>query len=665
MTLRHLLYLLVILACAAAGYAINAIAFERQKSEQEIAATRASAQVAAYLERNLLHNVHVTEAVRAMFEAQPQLPQSRFTSIAAELTRGMENVVNVAAAPGRIIEYVHPFEPNRSALGLDLAEFPQFQPSIEKAIRTGEVTIDGPVDIVQGGTALITRAAVKNLSASDDVSGIWGIVSLVIDQNQLLTSAAAEVERDGFDVAITDLTGSLLHGADDFADQRSMATDLSFAGLTWQVAVAPAGGWVAVSTYRTEIWLLVSIAGLIGLALVHWLGRTADRTHRAEKQLEEAIDALEDGFALYDNDDRLILCNARYRDFYSSSAEAIVPGATFEDILRYGLSNGQYFDAIGREEEWLGQRLEAHQRSGIHLEQPLADGRWLRVVERKTPSGNIVGFRVDITELKDALENSEAASRSKSTFLNTISHELRTPLTVVLGYNAFVRYPEKLPSFQALAVAIDKNDKAAAAEGLAAFRSELQRFGRQIDASGQQLMALISGILDLAAVEEGSVSLDLERIDLAQIVVDVTEQFRPLAEKKGIALSNEATPVEINVDPLRLRQILFNLVGNALKFTEEGSVTIRTGYENGEPWIEVEDTGAGIAPEHVDTIFDRFTQVGDSTSHGNAGVGLGLSISRELAHMHGGDLTVRSVEGAGSTFRLQLKNAIRLAHDAA
>ncbi|MDL1862770.1 PAS domain S-box protein [Betaproteobacteria bacterium PRO7] len=136
-----------------------------------------------------------------------------------------------------------------------------------------------------------------------------------------------------------------------------------------------------------------------------------ERAQAAERELREAIEALEDGFVLYDADDRLVLCNARYREIYRESADLIRPGMRFEDGLREGIRRGQYPQAAGREETWIAERLAAHCSAGSVIEQRLPDGRWLRIAERRTSDGGIVGFRVDITALKAATERAEAGAR--------------------------------------------------------------------------------------------------------------------------------------------------------------------------------------------------------------------------------------------------------------
>jgi len=165
-----------------------------------------------------------------------------------------------------------------------------------------------------------------------------------------------------------------------------------------------------------EVHLVRSVAKVIVSVLVRRdneekLLASADDAAKARATLVSAVEALQDGFVLYDADDRLVICNERYREIYKRSAEAIVPGARFEDILRHGLDNGEYAEAIGREEEWLVERLANHRRSDNAIEQQLGDGRWLRIFEKATPDGGRVGLRVDITEIKLA-ETRALADRS-------------------------------------------------------------------------------------------------------------------------------------------------------------------------------------------------------------------------------------------------------------
>ncbi len=241
------------------------------------------------------------------------------------------------------------------------------------------------------------------------------------------------------------------------------------------------------------------------------------------------------------------------------------------------------------------------------------------------------------TKLEESQRAAEAASQSKSEFLANTSHEIRTPLTAIIGYSE---------------VLLDRLQD-----------PENRRAVETIRRNGEFLLALINDILDLSKIEAGR--LEVERIECypVQLLQEVVELMRPRADSRNLKLQVElATPIpqRITTDPTRLRQVLVNLVGNAIKFTEIGSVTIRAALiqqEGQEPLLEfrVIDTGIGIPKQKLDTIFQPFSQADTSVTRKFGGTGLGLTISRRLTRMLGGDLTVESTPGKGSTFIVRVK----------
>jgi signal transduction histidine kinase len=248
----------------------------------------------------------------------------------------------------------------------------------------------------------------------------------------------------------------------------------------------------------------------------------------------------------------------------------------------------------------------------------------------------------DVTEprrlealLRDEAREAEANSRAKSAFLATMSHELRTPLNAVIGFANVLR----------------KNTPGNLAE------RDLDYLGR-IVANGRHLLSVIEDILDLSKIEAGRLEVQLDPVPVGELVDEVVSSLELQAQRRGIGLRAEVVPglVELKTDRQRLRQILLNLMGNAVKFTGEGGVTVRVLGETGEApsTIEVEDTGMGIPAEYLATIFEPFRQVDDSTTRSFGGAGLGLSISQSLCQLLGYQLAVRSEPGKGSVFTVHL-----------
>ncbi|WP_102223957.1 hybrid sensor histidine kinase/response regulator [Acidimangrovimonas sediminis] len=355
-----------------------------------------------------------------------------------------------------------------------------------------------------------------------------------------------------------------------------------------------------------------------------------------------ALEAIPDGFVLYDRQDRMVACNQRYREIYSETAPAIVPGARFEEILRYGLARGQYRDAEGREEAWLAERLASHRAGNSLIEQQLGDGRWLRVLEQETPDGGRVGLRVDITEMKQqqaALEEArlaaEAANRAKSAFLANMSHEIRTPMNGVVG----------------MADLLCDTD----------LNGDQRLYAETIKTSGEALLEIINDVLDYSKIEADKLILRPEPFDLERCIHDVAMLLQPNVQERGIELAVDFDmflPTRYVGDPGRIRQVMTNLMGNAVKFTREGRVTVRVvglegteaDGESRELHVTVEDTGIGIAAEHLDHIFGEFNQVDDQSNRRFEGTGLGLAITRRLIEQMGGDVWVDSTQGVGSCF---------------
>jgi signal transduction histidine kinase/ActR/RegA family two-component response regulator len=365
--------------------------------------------------------------------------------------------------------------------------------------------------------------------------------------------------------------------------------------------------------------------------------RAWGEAQRARAVLDRALDAMADAFLLCDAQDRIVAWNGRYEEMHPWLRHALRSGAPFADLLEpaalnvLGAASGE-----AEREAWRQQRLARHLSGQVDFEQELPGGVVLHIIERRTPDGGIVSVYRDITraerELRRAKAQAEAANEAKSRFLAAMSHEIRTPLNGVLGMNHLL--------------------------GLTPLDEHQRHCVRTIEASGRVLLALINDILDVSRIEAGRMQLETIDFDPRQLVEEVVSVLEPRAQEKRLELRlrwRDAHAGPLRGDPNRLRQVLFNLMGNAVKFTPSGHVELDVGFlprDDGlvDLSLLVSDTGIGIAADVLPHLFERFMQGDSSTARNFGGSGLGLAISRDLVRLMGGSIHVASEAGHGSQF---------------
>lgn len=305
---------------------------------------------------------------------------------------------------------------------------------------------------------------------------------------------------------------------------------------------------------------------------------------------------------------------------------------------------------------WDNARLLTTVRTQLELGRALSEARRLREDLLEHEREARLALEAKNAELERARQVAEAASEAKSRFLANMSHELRTPLTAIIGYSEMLA--EEAPDL-----------------GADALLPDLQK----IQAAARHQLILINEILDLAKIEAGKMTLAMEEFAVGGVLEEVIATVRPLVAKNGNRLAVEcpSDPGVMRSDRIKLRQILFNLLSNAAKFTESGLVTVRvsdgeSGEGSGEPvrrsgpWLvfEVSDTGLGMTAEQVGRLFQAFSQAEASIASKYGGTGLGLAISRRFARLMGGDIAVRSEPGRGSRFAVRLPRDARPADSA-
>lgn len=920
-------YVAIMLAFVSLSYNLERFSRLAAQDQQMAGLYTAQTQITERIHEAVNRKELFARGIAAAVALRPNISEQEFARLSSGIQLEDPSVVNMALVRDKFITHVYPEEENLSLIGRDLRDVPRQSAVLDRIARTGKSALDGPISLLQGYAGFILREPVFLLGDDGDTGQFWAVASIVFDKDTFL----GELGLDDFskDYQITIRAHNMLgdertiYGDNAVFARNPAVQQLRLPSSIWTIALVPAAGWDAVPAQTERNRMLTGIAMIVTLAMAWYLNRLRAANWRSAAQLRAAVNVLQSGFVLFDRNDRLQICNERYREIHGPASDAVVKGATFESILREGLRHGLYPDATGHEEAWLGKHLARGDHKASRFELELSNGHWLQILEQETPTGGrvavlnditellhsrqraqlaeqrlfdaidalpvgfwlfdaedrlimfnrvagnmlpgmqralkegrnlaelverraaiskemliggrpaaspheildnlhaetselevcydgdlwfryytrrtsengLVMFRIELTDLrrhqrqietsntelraalaerdaaesrfrdvadistewfweqdehlqftylsegfrramgrdpadfigcsrvellvepdgspeaenlialrqtmerhepfkdvvysyrfhpdreswirtsgkpvfaKDgsfrgyigtaadvtqfyaALRRAEQADEAKTQFLNIISHELRTPLTVVTGFNSFIYNSDRLPSYVTLHKLLEAQDNPSLRRLFDAYRTDIRSFSDRIRNAGVQLQTLIDDMLDLARIEANTMRIETTRVDSLRVTQSVLDQMQSMAAEKHLELRCEMADLPIAADEMRFRQILTNLLGNALKFTDHGSITVRNERQGDMVVFRVEDTGIGISHDKLSIIFDRFAQVneGTGTTRRNQGVGLGLAICKDLTRLQGGWIRAESRLGQGST----------------
>ncbi|BCR04257.1 hybrid sensor histidine kinase/response regulator [Desulfuromonas versatilis] len=529
-----------------------------------------------------------------------------------------------------------------------LAFFLNIIPDRNSAVLQGRAALSEAIAVYS--TALVQSSRV----ASAGGKRLEGDFALLAERNDDLLSLA--LRQEGGEVLVA--TGDHLERWKMMSGEYSKDSQVRvpiWAGerkwgeleLRFRPLAAP-GMWGILTTPLVQAVLFMGLAGF--LIYYYYLGkvlRQLDPSQAIPGRVRDALDTMAEGLLILDRREQIVLANQSF---------AAMVGKPANTLLGYRAGELPWVDLQGKKVEksqrpWVSSLLQGEVQKDSVIRLRLAGDSFRTVKVNCSPvlgtggkyAGVLVSFD-DVTaleekevELRKSKLEAEEANRAKSSFLANMSHEIRTPMNAILGFTEILK------------------------RGYVKNEAESLRYLNTIHSSGKNLLELINDILDLSKVESGHLEIEKTRVEPYPIIHEVIQMLGVKAAEKGIVLEMSPQgelPKEIETDPVRLRQIAFNLIGNSVKFTEQGSVSVRCRFEpdarDPRLLLEIVDTGIGMSKEAQQNIFDPFVQADNTVTRRFGGTGLGLAISRKFAHAMGGDITVESEPGQGSTFTVSL-----------
>lgn len=632
---------------------------ERRYSNERVAVLSELSTRRAKLEGIISSTFNITQGMVYIISHQGNISQEMFSVLTNKAMADNPHIRNIAIAPNNVVSMVYPFKGNEQVIGLNYEEKEDQWESVYRAMKSKKPLLAGPVKLVQGGIALIERSPVFIKSFPDSIESYWGMVSIVAHINTIISEADLD-DSENLVFLIMGKNGKGINGEPIWGDisilnMNPVFLELDIPGGNWVIMGVPKKGWLKNSPFKSLFFLigLVNTILLLGFLLIminknksirkknfdlnntiEERNKISDALSLSETKYRNLIEEMRDVLVIIDQNGIITYCSPSIKSFGGYNVETF-EGSYWRNYIM-DTSEGP------SKEEIAGSiMLSKHERLELVFIPKTGEPFYIEVAIRAVNiSDGVINYhcvfrnikerKQMVVELIKSKEAAEAANRMKSSFLANMSHEVRTPMNAILGFTDILM-KSKYEEYQT------------------------KQYLEIIHNSSYQLLNLINDIIDISLIESSQLKIVFSKFKIKRVFDQVLLLHKMAAAQKGLLFKLEeglldVSEIEIYSDETRIIQVMNNLIGNAIKFTHEGSITL--GYEMKTKTIRfyVRDTGIGIAPDYHNVIFERFRQVDERYSRKYGGTGLGLSICKSVIEMIGGKIAVKSEPGIGSIF---------------